>query len=96
MRHNVKSNGPTGRPIVMYTSPELYGTVDHICPVEFDELSVCFDACRFESHPCDKDVFDLCGILMSEVHWVRNNDPFDSVDLYIYLRNVISMELFRY
>lgn len=87
------SHSPSGRPHIMYNMPELYDCEDFLCDIDADEVDVCLDECSFDHLPCDEDVYNLANILMAEVNWIRDVDPFNNVNLYIFLRNAISQEL---
>ncbi|XP_071133330.1 uncharacterized protein [Mytilus edulis] len=87
------SHSPSGRPHIMYNMPELYDCEDFLCDIDADEVDVCLDECSFDHLPCDEDVYNLANILMAEVNWIRDVDPFNNVNLYIFLRNAISQDL---
>lgn len=38
---------------------------------------------------CDRDVYELCSIIMPEKDAVLQTEPFSAVDLYIELRNAL-------
>ncbi|XP_033761355.1 uncharacterized protein LOC117343145 [Pecten maximus] len=81
---------PCGRPALMYSIPELYGVEDGLKAVEQDKLEICESECRMKDDiPCDKDVFDLCNLLVNENEWNIPVDPYEMCDLYIQLRNQI-------
>ncbi|XP_033108676.1 uncharacterized protein LOC117110175 [Anneissia japonica] len=85
-------DGPFGRPVVMYTSPELYGGQQFIVPLQRDEIEICETECIFKSqYTCDKDVFNLCSILMRERQLSQPNNPEES--LYLYVLRIAITEL---
>lgn len=62
MNHNV----PSGIPNLMYSVPQLCSSEDFIVP--HNDLDICKEACTFLSNvPCDKDIFDICNIIASEM-----------------------------
>ena len=52
---------PTGKPIIMYTSPQLYDTEDKVVAVDPVEVEVCIEQCIFnDGEPrSDSTVFEL-------------------------------------
>ena len=83
-------DGSFGRPMVMYTSPALYGG-QFIVPLQRDEIEVCETECIFKSqYTCDKDVFDLCSILMTERQLSQPKNPEEGLYLYNVLRTAIT------
>ncbi|XP_038071286.1 uncharacterized protein LOC119740150 [Patiria miniata] len=92
--HRISSSrnrhGPFGRPSVMYSMPQLYGTQNFLVPVQPDEIEVCESECTFKSpYPCDRDVFDLCITLMAEAGITAPTNPREGQDLYHFLRTEI-------
>ncbi|KAB0793315.1 hypothetical protein PPYR_12935 [Photinus pyralis] len=95
--HNISSSKnsilPRGKPLIMYHSPEIYRSNDYLISVEFDDLEIAREECVFldQECPCDKDVFELCNILLNEAA-VENipSDPYNAIDVYLYLRNKLS------
>lgn len=61
--------------------------------VDLEKVQVCLDECMFKDFPCDEDVFHVCVDLMSEYNMKLSNDVFETVDLYIKLRQMINSEL---
>ncbi|XP_054641995.1 uncharacterized protein LOC129187166 [Dunckerocampus dactyliophorus] len=90
IRPSKNINVPSGRPNVMHTLPQLYGTRDFLSPVD-DAVQLCKDECVFRlSIPCDPDVYKLCLIFMAESHLTPPADPYQAVSLYMHLRQVIT------
>lgn len=85
---------PSGRPIIMYAIPELYGTLDHLKETHQRVLELCEEECKTKDGiPCDRLVYELCLIIMEEMHWPLPTDPYDMCDLYISLRAEIKNQL---
>ncbi|XP_061096945.1 uncharacterized protein LOC133127793 [Conger conger] len=79
-----------GRPVIMYTVPQVYGAEDKLKTVDLEEVVVCKDECTPKSRlPCDETVFELCVLLMQENGWDAPTDAFDAAELYTSLRTVI-------
>ncbi|KAJ8284258.1 hypothetical protein COCON_G00031080 [Conger conger] len=79
-----------GRPVIMYTVPQVYGAEDKLKTVDLEEVVVCKDECTPKSQlPCDETVFELCVLLMQENGWDAPTDAFDAAELYTSLRTVI-------
>ncbi|KAJ8308434.1 LOW QUALITY PROTEIN: hypothetical protein KUTeg_013308 [Tegillarca granosa] len=94
IRRNRCQGVPNGRPLTMYLLPHLYGTHTHICPVSPDSTRVCEEECTYkEPYPCDKDVFDLCCILMHENDLEPPTDSASAVESYKLLRLIINQNL---
>ncbi|KAL3973486.1 ADP-sugar pyrophosphatase / 8-oxo-dGDP phosphatase / ADP-D-ribose pyrophosphorylase [Sarotherodon galilaeus] len=90
IRPSKNINIPSGRPNVMYTLPELYGTRDFLCPTEEEHVYLCKNECVFQlTKPCDQVVYELCNILMSQSHLTPPTDPYQAVNLYMHLRETI-------
>ena len=91
IRPSHNSRMPSGRPNVMYRLPALYGSRDYLCEVLPEEVEMCKLQCLFrELVPCDRDVYDMCNILMRENGHEFPKDPDSSVELYLELRRQIN------
>lgn len=77
----------------MYALPDIYGARDCLQHVDKDKVEVCLEECVFKDFPCEEDVFHLCVDLMSEHNLDFSNDVFDTVDLYVKLRQVMLTQL---
>ena len=52
---------PTGKPIIIDTSPELYNTENKCVAVGAQDVEVCIEECVFHGRPCvDSAIFELC------------------------------------
>ncbi|CAI5653177.1 unnamed protein product [Oreochromis niloticus] len=90
IRPSKNINIPSGRPNLMYTLPELYGTRDFLCPTEEEHVDLCKNECVFRlTKPCDPVVYELCNILMSESHLTPPTDPYQAVNLHMHIRDTI-------
>ena len=77
----VCKNG-SGRPVVMYSFPELHSAEDRLKPVSMEEVTVCMEECIPKGEfPCDETVFELCCLLMEENGWDAPADPLAAADL---------------
>jgi len=85
IRSSQNTTAPTGRPMVMYTSPVLWGGVDQLCGVSDTDITVCCSEAVFRSSmPCDPDVYEACLHIMH-----RDRLEFhvnDNTGLYLILR----------
>lgn len=77
----------------MYEIPSLYDTVNYIIPVPKFALEELCSECRYLAYPCDKDVYDLCKILMIENNLVVSSDPYEITELYINLRRLLKAQI---
>ncbi|OWF47264.1 hypothetical protein KP79_PYT26190 [Mizuhopecten yessoensis] len=79
-----------GRPILMYTSPELYDTQDYVYPAGNQYAGASKEECTFKNGiPCDPDVYQLCLEIMLENGWNVPNDATCARELYIRLRREV-------
>lgn len=77
----------SGRPVVMYSFPELHSAEDRLKPIAMEEVTMCLEECTPKGQfPCDQTVFELCCLLMEEKGWDAPADPLAAADLYIMLR----------
>lgn len=61
--------------------------------VDLEKVEVCLEECLFKDFPCDEDVFHICVDLMSDHNLTLTNDVFETVNLYITLRQLINNDL---
>ncbi len=93
IRPSANERVPSGRPLIMYTLPQVYNTRDYSQPVEADAVDVCASECTFRSVSCDEDMHELFQIYMASHGWTMPVDHSAAVDLYIRLREAICSEL---
>ena len=86
---------PSGKPIIMYTSPELYNTEEQLVQVDPLEVEVCTDQCVFNDGPQCRDltVFELCCAITVDLDLTMPEDADEAVHLYRTLRDVIHQEM---
>ncbi|XP_034051654.1 uncharacterized protein LOC117561399 isoform X2 [Gymnodraco acuticeps] len=85
----------SGRPVIMYSFPELHSAEDRLKPIAMEEVNLCMLECTPKGQfPCDETVFELCCLLMAENGWDDPADPFAAADLYILLRDEIRRQVF--
>ena len=90
IRPSRNQNVPSGRPNVMFSVPELYGTENYMVPVEDDEIEVCSENAVFRgAMSCDEDVYNMCILIMTEQNLTLGNDAYEALDLYLHLRGRI-------
>lgn len=76
-----------GRPVLMFSMPQLYGGEDKLQPVLEEEIVVCKEECTPKGqYPCDETVFELCTLLMDENDWDVPLDAYAAAELYSLLR----------
>ncbi|XP_035996634.1 uncharacterized protein LOC118564068 [Fundulus heteroclitus] len=81
---------PGGRPILMFSMPQLYAAEDKLQPVLEEDMAVCREECTPKGqYPCDETVFELCILLMDENGWEAPTDAYAAAELYSLLRNEI-------
>ncbi|XP_077862696.1 uncharacterized protein LOC144344733 [Saccoglossus kowalevskii] len=96
--HRIRSSrnqtAPSGRPLMMYSVPELYETSHQIRDVDVEEICVCEGECTPKSeYPCDETIFELSCIIMEENGWFKPSDPFAAAQLYTSLRGAFNAVL---
>lgn len=80
----------TGRPILMYTMPQLYAAEDKLQCALSEDVAACKEECTPKGqYPCDETVFELCILLMAENGWGPPTDAYSATELYSLLRNEI-------
>ena len=58
------------------------------------ELELCKEeSSQRDEFPCDRDMFELCLILIDENNWSIPKDAYDAVTLYKLLRDEILMHI---
>lgn len=83
---------PRGQPTVMFHLPEVYNTKNLLCNVCTRRIENYEEECLF-LNTCDKDVYDLCKIIIAENNLHMPEDPYEAIDLYLKLRTEIIMLL---
>ncbi|KAK0134343.1 hypothetical protein N1851_005019 [Merluccius polli] len=91
----VPSRGDSGgRPVLLYTAPQIFGGEDRLKLFDQEEIDLCKEECRPKGQlPCDEDVFDLSVLLMQEHGWDIPKDAFDAAELYTLLREEVRNNL---
>ena len=80
---------PSGRPLILYSLPELHGTHSYLCPVSKEEMDVYSKDCTFrKSIQCDEDVFEMCSIFVAENNFAFPSTADKAVVLYMELRQI--------
>ena len=80
---------PGGRPFLMYHTPEIVGRVDQLKDVPQHTIDACSSECVRKGYPCDKDVYDLCCLIMAQQRLDSPSDMDDAKQLYLTLRQSI-------
>lgn len=76
-----------GRPFIMYHIPQIYDTYDYLQELANEDIDVFNPRGLFADNiPCDRDVYDLCNIIMNENAMFMTSEPFATVELYTILR----------
>ena len=71
IRHSRKQNVFSGRALLLYTMPTVYGCRDYSMQLEEAEVNTCIDSCFFREYPCYEDVFVIMLIFMAKL----SSDP---------------------
>jgi hypothetical protein len=86
-------NCPSGKPFLLYHTPEIVGVDDHMKDVPQHTMDACAEECTWKGYPCDKDVYEVCRIIMHEQDWRPPTDTAEATELYLNLRRVILREI---
>ena len=79
---------------MLYMLPQLLGGEDKLVAVDMEELADCHaESSPKGEYPCDKELFDLCCILMIENEWDAPRDGHEAAELYLCLRDTIHNEM---
>ena len=82
--------GPTGRPMIMYTMPQMYNTRNYEQQVDADDLGHCRDRCTFRrSTTCDQAVYTLCEFLIADYVIELPVNAEEGCELYLFLRKEV-------
>ncbi|XP_038045246.1 uncharacterized protein LOC119719823 [Patiria miniata] len=83
-----------GRPLLMFQLPEVYGTRDHLKPVEQERIDLCREECNFKDRfPCDRELFEYCCQSLITNGWEDPRNPEAAMNLYINLREHVRREI---
>ena len=75
----------------MYTVPSLFDAEDYMSPVDDAKVRACEEHCTFKSeYPCDKDMFELCSVLMEENGLAVPRNPDEAKQLYLTLWGILA------
>lgn len=80
---------PGGQPFLMYHTPEMVGKIDQLKEVSQQEIDACSSECVQKCYPCDKDVYQLCCMIMFQQGLNPPTDVENARQLYIALRQSI-------
>ncbi|RVE55502.1 hypothetical protein OJAV_G00235640 [Oryzias javanicus] len=68
IRRSRNAVAPSGRPILMYTIPHLFGGRDHLKEVPQEAVEICKRECLQRGpFTCDETVFSLCCLIVREL-----------------------------
>ena len=86
---------PSGRPVTLFSAPELYNASNCITVIASDELGICREEAVFPADcVCsDTDVYEICKIYMEENNWQIPNNAFEAAHLYLKLRMKLGSDL---
>ncbi|XP_053302891.1 uncharacterized protein LOC128461802 [Pleuronectes platessa] len=92
--HRIRSSrnavSPGGRPVMMYTIPQLFGAREYLKEVSQQKIQACREECLQRGPcPCDNTVFDICCFVMAETNLHPPTSPEEAIELYKFLRAYI-------
>uniref|UniRef100_A0A096M6N5 Integrase core domain-containing protein n=1 Tax=Poecilia formosa TaxID=48698 RepID=A0A096M6N5_POEFO len=92
IRHSRNTVAPSGRPVLMYTIPHLFGGQQYLVEVSQEAVDACKEECRQRgAYPCDETVFSLCCHIMSENFLLAPSTADEAIELYKFLRTYIRL-----
>jgi len=74
---------------MMYNAPALYGVDDYKHCVDRVKTDICNNECIFRHCPCDKTVYDLCELYVTELQLTYPLNADEGRLLYTTLRDCI-------
>ena len=86
IRKSKSQRVPNGVPNILFNHPELSGSDENGVDFNEEDLLACADEATFISTSSDKDISELCVILMEENNWQSPTSPHDALTLYYNLR----------
>ena len=89
IRHSRNQNVVSGRALLLYTMPTVYGCRDYSMQLEEAEVNTCIDSCIFREYPCDEDVFILCMTYMVDNDISPPTTAIEGVNIFLELRDFI-------
>ncbi|KAJ8048760.1 hypothetical protein HOLleu_01206 [Holothuria leucospilota] len=90
IRPSRNAHVPSGRPVVMYYAPHLWGFTDKLHILDPNNVDACANQAEFRSTiPCDKDVYDLCMDIIIRDNINLPKDGYNAVDLFLHLKHEI-------
>ncbi|XP_063076248.1 uncharacterized protein LOC134466278 isoform X1 [Engraulis encrasicolus] len=94
VRKSRNAVAPSGRPILMYTLPHLFGGQDYLKQVPQEAVEACKEECQQRGPcPCDETVFDMCCLIMAENFLHSPTTADEAIELYLFLRACILKDL---
>lgn len=94
IRKSRNAVAPSGRPILMYTIPRLFGGQDHLKEVSQEAVEACKQECQQRGpYPCDETVFSLCCLIMAENFLLSPTTADEAIEMYLFLRAYILKDL---
>lgn len=94
IRNSRNAVAPSGRPILMYTIPHLFGGQDHLKEVSQEAVEACKQECQQRGpYPCDETVFNICCFIMAENFLHSPTTADEAIELYLFLRACIQKDL---
>lgn len=94
IRNSRNAVAPSGRPVVMYNAPHLFGGQDHLKEVSREAVDMCKEECQQRGPcPCDETVFSLCCLIMAENFLLPPTTADEAVELYLFLREYILRQI---
>ena len=94
IRPSKNENVPHGRPVVLYTLPEIFKARNYLKTVDQRLIDICRSECLFRGRTtCDSDMFELLLIYMAERGLTEPNSAEEGLDLYKILRPLLYNDL---
>ena len=82
-------SSPSGKPFILYHTPEVVGRQDKLRAVRQQTIDACIGECTRKGLPCNRQVYELSCIIMLEHGWNPPSNTVEAKDLYLNLRQTI-------
>ena len=92
-RYRTRPEVAAGRPVIMYTLPQAYGTQNYLQNTQDNSINICREECTFPIEPCDSDMFELCCDIMADNDWPVPKTVIEAKILYLQLRDIVNIIL---
>ncbi|XP_041364959.1 uncharacterized protein LOC121380210 [Gigantopelta aegis] len=95
IRPSKNENVPHGRPMVLYSMPEVFSVRNYMRAVNQTDVDICRTDCLFrDEFTCDQEMFELLLMYMLQYGLEPPTNAQEGVDLYLTLKPLVLRDLF--